>query len=154
MVSTQNTRRSHANPPRMQDQSGVVDSRPSGGTLETRQVNTDEVEALLLTNQRLLRELEQLTKQIKHPQETRQARKGQNPVTREEKHLDPHREADRKGETSHVREHDPYQRPGEDRNEERQGRKTKAMSPSFINRRKMSSHGSRGSRTSSKSSAT
>ena len=129
MVSTRNTRRIHVNPPRMQDQSGDVDSRPPRGTLETVQVNTAEVEALRLSNQRLLRELEQLTGQIQRPQETRHARKGQNPVTREKQHLDPHQEADREGETSHARKHDPYQPPGEDRNEERHGRNNKGDRP-------------------------
>ena len=119
MVSTRNTSRSNANPPRMQDQLGEVDSRPPGGALESVQANMDEVEALRVTNQHLLNELEQLTRQIRRPQETRQARKDQNPVTREEQHLDPRREADREGETSHTREHDPYQPLGEDRNEER-----------------------------------
>ena len=119
MVSTRNTSRSNVNPLRMQDQPGGVDSRPPGGALETVQANTEEVAALRVTNQHLLKELEQLTRQIRHPQETQQARKVQNPVTREEQHLDPRREADREGETSHTREHDPYQPPGEDRNEER-----------------------------------
>ena len=119
MVSTRNTSRSNANPPRMQDQLGNVDNRPLGGTLETVQANTDEVEALRVTNQHLLKELEQLTRQIRRPQETRQARKDQNPITREEQHLGPRREADREGETSHIREQDPYQPPGEDRNEKR-----------------------------------
>ena len=113
----------------MQDQPGDVDSRPLGGTLETVQVNTNEVEALRVTNQHLLKELEQLTRQIQRPQETRQARKDQNPVTREEQHLDPRREADREEETSHTREHDPYQLPGEDRNEERHGRNNKGDGP-------------------------
>ena len=72
-----------------------------------------------MTNQHLLKELEQLTRQIRRPQETQQARKDQNPVTREEQHLNPRQEADREGETSHTREHDPYQPPGEDHNEER-----------------------------------
>ena len=80
MVSTRNTSRSHANPPRMQDQPGDVDSRPPGGKLETVRVNTDEVEALRITNQHLLKELEQLTRKIRRPQETRQAEKDQNPV--------------------------------------------------------------------------
>ena len=119
MVSTRNISRSNANPPRMQDQPGGVDSRPPRGTLETVQANTDEVEALCVTNQHLLKELEQLTKKIRRPQETRRARKDQNPVTREEQHLDPRREANREGETSHTRKHDPYQPLGEDRNEER-----------------------------------
>ena len=129
MVLTRNTSRSHTNPPRMQDQPGDVDSRPPRGTLETVQVNTDEVEALRITNQHLLKELEQLTRQIQRPQETRHARKGPNPVTREEQHLDPRREADREGETSHTREHDPYQPPGEDRNEEMYGRNNKGDEP-------------------------
>ena len=77
------------------------------------------MEALRVTNQRLLKELEQLTRKIRRSQETQQARKDQNPATREEKHLVPHREVDKEGETSHTREHDPYQPPGEDRNEER-----------------------------------
>ena len=67
MVSIRNTSRSHANPPRMQDHPGDIDSRTPIGTLETIQANTDEMEALRLTNQRLLRELEQLPKQIQCP---------------------------------------------------------------------------------------
>ena len=116
MVSTWNTSRSNANPPRMP---GDVDSRPPRGALETVRANTDEVEALRVTNQHLLKELEQLTKKIRCPQETRQARQTQNPVTGGEQHLDPCREADIKGETSHNWEHDPHQHPEEDRNEER-----------------------------------
>ena len=129
MVSTRNTSWSHANPPRMQDQPGGVDSQPPEGTLETVQVNTKEVEALRVTNQHLLKELEQLTRQIQRPQKTRQTRKDQNPVTLEEQHLDPRREADREGETSHTREHDPYQPPKKDRNEERHGRNNKGDGP-------------------------
>ena len=119
MVSTQNTSRSNANPPRMEEQPGDVDSRPAGGALKTVRANTNKVKELRVTNQHLLKELEQLTGQIRRPQETRQARQAQNPVTGGERHLDPHREADREGETSHTREHDPYQPPGEDRNKER-----------------------------------
>ena len=129
MVSTRNTTRSHANPPRMQNQPGGVDSRPPGGTLETVQVNINEVEVLHFTNQHLLKELEQLTRQIQRPQQTRQTRKDQNTFTREEKNLDPRREVDREGETSHTREHDPYQPPREDRNEERHGRNNKGDGP-------------------------
>ena len=76
---------------------------------------------LHVTKQHLLKELEQLTRQIRCPQ----ARKDQNPITREEQHLDPRREADREGETSHTREHDPYQLLGEDCNEERHGKNKK-----------------------------
>ena len=119
MVSTRNISRSNAYPLRMQDQPGDVDSRPPKGALETVRANTEEVEALRVTNQHLLKELEQLTGQIRRSQETRQSRQAQNPVTGGERHLDPRREADREGETSHTREHDPHQPPGEDRNEER-----------------------------------
>ena len=68
MVLTRNTSRSNANPLRMQDQPGDVDSRPPGGALETVQGNTDEVEKLRVTNQHLLKELEQLTRKIRRPQ--------------------------------------------------------------------------------------
>ena len=75
MVSTRNTSRSNANPPRMQDLPGDADNRPPG-TLEAMQANTNEVEALRLTNQRLIGELEQLTRQIKRPRDTRQTQEG------------------------------------------------------------------------------
>ena len=75
MVSTRNTNRSNANPPRMQDPPGDVDSRPPG-TVEAMQANTNEVEALRLVNQRLIEELEQLTRQMQHPRETRQTQEG------------------------------------------------------------------------------
>ena len=96
-----------------------MDSQPPGGTLETLHANTDEMEALHLTNQLLLRELEQLTRQLQHPQEARQARVGHNTVLQEElPHLDPPREADREGETSRARGHDPYLPLREGHNEE------------------------------------
>ena len=69
MVSTRNTSRSHA--PRMRDQPGDADSRPPG-PVEATQANTNELEALRLVNQRLIEELEQLTRQMQHPRETRQ----------------------------------------------------------------------------------
>ena len=130
MVSTQNTSSSHVNPPRMQDQQGNVDSRPPEGPLETIRANTDEMEALHLTNQCLLRELEQLTRQMQCPQEARQAREGQNPITQEEQqYLDPPREADGEGEASQARKHNPYKSPGENRNEERHGRNNRSDGP-------------------------
>ena len=63
--------RSHANPPRTQDKQGDLDSRPPRDALKTLQANTEEVEALRLTNQRLLRDLEELTRQMQQPQEER-----------------------------------------------------------------------------------
>ena len=114
----------------MQDQQGDIDSRPPGGTLETLQANTDEMEALHLTNQRLLRELEQLTRKMQRPQEARKAREGQNPITQEEEqHLDSPREAVGEGETSQAREHDPYKPPGENRDEERHDRGNRSDGP-------------------------
>ena len=130
MVSTRNTSRSHANPLRMQDQQGDVDSRPPTGTPKAIHANTDEMEALRLTNQRLLRELEQLTRQMQHPQEARQAQEGPNPLIQEEQqHLDPPRGTDREEETSQTRERDPYEPPGENRNEERHGRDNRSNGP-------------------------
>ena len=130
MVSTRNTSRTHADPPRMQDQQGNVDSRPPGSTLETLHANTDEMEALRLSNQRLLRELEQLTWQIQRPQEAQQAREGLNTITQEEQqYLNPPREADGEGETSQAREHDPYKPSRENRNEERHGKDNRGDGP-------------------------
>ena len=82
MVSTRNTSRGRANPPRMQDQQGNTDSRPPAGELETIHNNTNEMETLYLTNQRLIRELEQLTKQLKRPREIRPLRKSITPPLR------------------------------------------------------------------------
>ena len=116
MVSTRNTSRSHANPSRMQDQPGGVDSRLPGGALETVQANTDEVEALRLTNQRLIKKLEQLTRQMQRPQKTRQAQEGHNTTPPEEQpHLGPPREAE--AESSRARGHGPHLNPIEERNE-------------------------------------
>ena len=63
MVSTRNTSRSNANPPRMQDPPGDADNRHPG-IVEAMQANTNEVEALRLINQRLIEELKQLTRQM------------------------------------------------------------------------------------------
>ena len=116
MVSTWNTSRSHANPSRMQYQPGGVDSRPLGGALETVQANMDEVEALRLTNQRLIEELDQLTSQTQRPQESRQAQEGHNTTPQEEQpHLGPPREAEE--ESSRARGHGPHLAPREERNE-------------------------------------
>ena len=123
MVLTWNTSRSHANPPRMQDQQGNVDSRPPGGALETIHDNTNEMEALCLTNQRLIRELEQLTRQMQRPQEVRQAQEDHNTTPREEQpHLGPPREAEIEAESSRARGHEPYLAPREEHNEAILGR--------------------------------
>ena len=77
MISTRNTSRSNANPPRMQDPPSDVDNRPPD-TLETMQANTNEVEVLRLVNQRLIGELEQLIRQIQRPRDTQQTQEGHN----------------------------------------------------------------------------
>ena len=100
----------------MKDQPGGVDSRPPGGALETVQDNTDEVEALRLTNQRLIEELEQLTRQIQCPRESRQAQEGHNTTPQEEQsHLGPPREAE--AESSRARGYGPHLAPKGKRNE-------------------------------------
>ena len=101
--------RSHADPPRTQDQQGDLDSRPPRDALETLQANIDEMEALRLTIQHLLRDLEELTRQMQRPQE-------------EQQHPDAPRDVDEEGETSQAKEHDPYKPPREDRNEGIPGR--------------------------------
>ena len=118
MVSTRNTSRSNANPSRMQDQQGNVDSRPPAGALEAIHDNTNEMEALRLTNQHLVRELEQLTRQMQLPQEVRQAQEGHNTTLLEEQlHLGPPREVEIEAESSRAKGHEPHLPPREERNE-------------------------------------
>ena len=118
MVSIWNKSRSNANPQRMQDQPGDVDSRPPGGALETMQDNADEVEALRLTYQRLIGELEQLTRQMQCPREVRQTHEGYNTTPQEgQPHLDPPRDAETKAESSRARGHGPHLTPREECNE-------------------------------------
>ena len=127
MVSMQNTSRSHTNPSRMQDQPSGVDRRPPGGSLETVQANTDEVEALRLTNQRLIEELEILTRQMQRLRESRQAQEGHNTTPQEEQpHLVPPREAE--AESSRARGHGPHLAPREERNEAIPGGTSEMMS--------------------------
>ena len=151
MVSTRNTSRSNANPQRMQDQPGDVDSRPPGGALETMQSNTDEVEALRLTNQRLIGELEQLTKQMQRPREARQTQEGHNTTPQEgQSHLGPPRDAETKAESNRARGHGPHLTPREERNETT----SETMNQPLLNKEWGSDHGSRGSRASNRSLAT
>ena len=69
----------------MPDPPGDADSRPPGPT-EAMQANTNEVEALRLVNQRLIEELEQLTRQIQRPRELRQTQEGHNIPPHEGRH--------------------------------------------------------------------
>ena len=121
MVSTWNTSRSNTNPPRMQDQPSNVVSRPLGA-LEIMQANKEEVEALRLTNQRLIRELEQLTRQMQRPQQVRPTQGGHNITPREgQPHLGAPRGAETEAESSRAREHGPHPWRGRQRSNTRVG---------------------------------
>ena len=118
MVSTRNTSRSNANPPRMQDQPSDIGNRPPEDALETMQANTNEVEALRLTNQRLIEELEQLTRKMQRPRETRQTQEGHNITPHEgQSHLDTPRGAETEAKSSRARGHRPHLTSGEEGNE-------------------------------------
>ena len=106
MVSTRNTSRRKANPSRMRDPPGDVDNRPPD-TLEAMQANTNKVEALRLVNQRLIGELEQLTRQIQSPQDTCQTQEGHNFPPHEGQHnLDIPRGAEIEAESSRAWGHE------------------------------------------------
>ena len=125
MVSTRNTSRSNANPPRMPDPLGGADSRPPGPA-EAIQANTNEVEALRLVNQRLIEELEQLTRQMHHPREMSQAQEGHNTPPHEGRH--DHsipRGTEAEAESSQAKGHDPQLAPVEGENEAVHGRRSK-----------------------------
>ena len=118
MVSTRNISRSNANPPRMQDQPSNIDSRPPD-TLEATQANMDEVEALRLTNQRLIGKLEQITKQMQRPREVRQTQEDRNAAPHEgQPHPGTPRGVEMKVESSRARGHEPPLTPGEEGNDE------------------------------------
>ena len=130
MVSNRNMSRSHANPPRTQDQQDDVDSRQPGDAFEALHVASNEMEALRLVNQRLLRELAELTRQGQHSPEAQQAREGFNTIPREEQqHLDDPRDVNGGGKNSHTREHDLYRPAGEGHDGEAQGRNDESDSP-------------------------
>ena len=117
MASTRNTSRSNANRPRMQDQPGDVESRPPGA-LETMQANTDEVKGLRLTNQSLIGELEQLTRQMQCPQEVRPTQEGHNITPHEgQPHLGAPRGVEMEAESNRARGHGPHPTLGEEGNE-------------------------------------
>ena len=129
MVSTRNTSRSNANPTRMPDPPGDADSRPPAPT-EAIQANTNEVEALRLVNQRLIEELEQLTRQIQHPREMRQAQEDHNvpPPEGRHDHSIP-RGAEAEAESSRARGHGPQLAPVEEENEAVHGRRGENEEP-------------------------
>ena len=101
----------------MQDLPGDADNRPPG-TLEAMQANTNEVEALRLINKFLIEELEQLTRQIQRPQDTRQTQEGHNfPPHERQPNLDIPQGAEIEAESSRARGHGPQLTPGEEGNE-------------------------------------
>ena len=82
------------------------------------QANTEEVEALRLTNQRLIGELEQLTRQMQRPWEARQTQEGHNITPHEGQHnLGTPRGAETEAESSRAKGHEPHLTPGEEGNE-------------------------------------
>ena len=115
----------------MSDPPGDADSRPPGPA-EAMQVNTNEVEALRLVNQRLIEELEQLTRQIQHPREPRQNQEGLNVPPHEGRrdHSIP-RGAEIEAESSQARGHDPQLAPVEEENEAVRGRHGKNEEPHY-----------------------
>ena len=76
------------------------------------------MEALRLTNQRLIEELEQLTRQMQRPREVRQTQEGHNITPHEgQPHLGTPRGAEVEAESSRARGHGPHLTPGEEGNE-------------------------------------
>ena len=107
----------------MPDPPGDADSRPPGPA-EAMQANTNKVEALQLVNQCLIEELEQLTRQMQHPRETRQTQEGHDVPPHEGRH--DHsipRGAEAEAESSQARGHDPQLAPVEEENEAVHGRR-------------------------------
>ena len=153
MVSTRNTSRSNANPPRMQDPPDDVKNRPPD-TLGAMQANTNEVEALRLVNQRLIEELEQLTRQMQRPREARQTQEGHNFPPHERQHnLDISRGAKTEAESSRARGHGPQPAPGEEATKQRSEGMPGTKNYITLSQKRKNYHGSRGSRAFNKSSA-
>ena len=117
MVSTRNTSRSNANLPRMQDPADDINNRPPD-TLGVMQANTNKVEALRVINQRLIEEVEQLTRQMQRPREARKTQEGHNFPPHERQHnLDIPRGTETEAESSRARGHGPQPALGEEGNE-------------------------------------
>ena len=110
--------KSHANPSRTQDQQNDVDSGQPEDILGALHTANNDMEALCLVNQRLLRELAELTRQAERPEDEQQAHGGHNTIPQEEQqHLDAPRYDDGRGEHSRTIRQDPNVPPGDDRNE-------------------------------------
>ena len=101
----------------MQDPPGNADSQPPN-VLETMQANTDEVEALRLTNQHLTEELEQLTRQSRRPWEARQTQEGHDiPPHEGQRNIGTPRRAETEIESNRARGREPHLAPGGEGNE-------------------------------------
>ena len=113
----------------MRDPPDDADSRPPG-LVEAMQANMNEVEALRLVNQRLIEELEQLTRQMQHPRETRQTQEGHNipPHEGQYDHGIP-RGAEAEAESSQARGHGPQLAHAEEENEAVHGRHVENEEP-------------------------
>ena len=154
MVSTRNTSRSNTNPPRMQNQPGNVVSR-TPGALETMQANTEEVETLSLTNQRLIRELEQLTRQMQRPREAQRTQESHNITPHEgQPHLGIPLDAEAEAESSRARGHGPHLTLERRATKQHWGGTSETRNYTPLSKERRNDHGIRGSKISNKSSAT
>ena len=130
----------------MRDPPGDVDSRPPG-LVEAMRANTNEVEALRLVNQRLIEELEQLTRQMQHPREARQTQEGHNiplPPPHEGRydHIIP-RGAEAEAKSSQARGQGPQLAPAKEENEAIHERRVKTRNHIMPHLGRKSRHGSR-----------
>ena len=118
---------------------------------QTSPTNTDEVEVLRLTNQRLIGELEQLTRQMQRPREARQTQEGHNLTPHEGQHiLGTPRGSEIEAESSRAKGHGPHLAPGEEGNEATLGVMSGTRNYVILNKGWESDHGSKGSRASSR----
>ena len=155
MVSTRNMSRSHANPLRTQDQQDNIDNRQLGDVPGALHAASNEMEVLRLVNQRLLRELAELTRQVQHPQDSQQAYEGRNTVSHEEQHhLGAPGGVDGGEENSRTRGHDPYIPPETVAMRECLTGTTEAKSQPLVSRGRRNDLGSSGFTTSNKNSTT
>ena len=155
MVSTRNMSRSHANPQRTQDRQDDIDNGQPKDIPEALHVASNEMEALHLVNQRFLRELAELTRQVQRPQDEQQAHGGRNTIPQEEQqHLGAPRDDDGRGENSRTRGQDPNVPLETIETKERLTGTMEVKSRPLIRGEKRNDLGSDGSRISNKSSAT
>ena len=94
------------------------------------------MEALRPVNQRLLRELAELNRQVQRPQDEQQAHGGRDTIPQEEQqHLGAPQEDERRGENSQTRGHDPNVPLEDDRNEVTLGKDDGGEEPTSLERK-------------------